>query len=208
MNNRLKQASIKVGGLSSPSKMPCYGYSIPASRCITGSKLRKVKGSVCSSCYACKGRYLFSNVQNALERRYESMNDLKGWTQNMVDAIYLTGDKYFRWHDSGDIQSIEHLQAIVNIAYALPGVMFWLPTKEHGIVGGYLDRGGVIPSNLTIRISAPMIEQRCHFRGLPVSEVSSDALRVNCKAPSQQGKCQDCRMCWDSNVLTVVYKKH
>ena len=31
-----------VGGLSSPSKMPCHGYSIPAQKCMTGSKLRNV----------------------------------------------------------------------------------------------------------------------------------------------------------------------
>ena len=46
----VKEANAIVGGLSSPSKMPSYCYNLPASRCKTGSKLNKVKGSVCYGC--------------------------------------------------------------------------------------------------------------------------------------------------------------
>ena len=38
-------------------KMPGLSYSLPAWECITGAKLRKVKGSVCAGCYALKGNY-------------------------------------------------------------------------------------------------------------------------------------------------------
>ena len=62
------QAVNLIGGLSKPSKMPCKGYSIPAWRCITGAKMREVKGSICAVCYALKGNYLWSNVKNALKR--------------------------------------------------------------------------------------------------------------------------------------------
>ena len=41
-----------IGGLSSPSKMPWYGWSISAYRCKTGGKLREVENSTCSHCYA------------------------------------------------------------------------------------------------------------------------------------------------------------
>jgi len=61
-----KEANNIVGGLSETYKMPCKSYNIPAELCITGSKLRKINNSVCSDCYACKGRYNFGNVQNAL----------------------------------------------------------------------------------------------------------------------------------------------
>ena len=38
----LKEAETAVGGLSAPSKMPSYAWSISAKRCNTGSKLAKV----------------------------------------------------------------------------------------------------------------------------------------------------------------------
>ncbi len=58
-----KQALPIVGGLSNPSKMPCKGTSTPPKYCNVGSKLRKVKGSVCYDFYACYGLYTFKNVQ-------------------------------------------------------------------------------------------------------------------------------------------------
>ena len=71
----LNQASSLVGGLSSPSKMPCFSYSIPAKYCVTGSKLVKAKDSVCSECYALKGFYRMPNVKNCLENRYQSLSN-------------------------------------------------------------------------------------------------------------------------------------
>ena len=66
---KVKTADALVGGLSAPSKMPCKSFSISAFECITGSRLRKIAGSVCSKCYALKGRYVFPKVQAALDRR-------------------------------------------------------------------------------------------------------------------------------------------
>ena len=63
----------EIGTLSCPSKMPAWGWSTPAEDCIRGSKLAKVKNSICSICYARKGRYVFPNVQKALKKR------LKAW---------------------------------------------------------------------------------------------------------------------------------
>ena len=54
----IKQALDIVGGLSAPSKMPCSSYSISATRCVTGSKLAKIEGTVCHNCYALKGNYI------------------------------------------------------------------------------------------------------------------------------------------------------
>ena len=65
----IKDAEESVGGLSRPSKMPSFAWSISARRCQTGSKLVNVKGSVCEGCYALKNRYLFNNIQSALEKR-------------------------------------------------------------------------------------------------------------------------------------------
>ena len=52
---KIKQAKEITGSLTRTSKMPGLSYSLPAWECKTGSKLRKIKGSVCASCYALKG---------------------------------------------------------------------------------------------------------------------------------------------------------
>ena len=48
----IKMAIAACGTTSNPSKMPGKGTSTPAAKCITGTKLRAVPGSVCEDCYA------------------------------------------------------------------------------------------------------------------------------------------------------------
>ena len=48
----IKDAEAIAGALGHPSKMPGYSYGISAQLCKTGGELRKVRGSVCSGCYA------------------------------------------------------------------------------------------------------------------------------------------------------------
>jgi hypothetical protein len=136
MFNSIKEAWTEVGGLSKPSKMPSYGYSLSAFKCKVGSKLRKVEGSTCYECYAMAGRYVFPNVQEALDRRMDKLLNNPKWVDAMVFLLlhYCTKSKVFRWHDSGDIQSLDHLQKIVAIAERTPNITHWLPTREVGIV--------------------------------------------------------------------------
>ena len=97
-----KEAKEITGGLSKPNKMPGPAYNLPASQCITGSKLVKVTGSTCAGCYALKGRYRFPNVKKAMDRRLAALQDPR-WVSGMIALI--KGRPVFRWHDSGDIQS-------------------------------------------------------------------------------------------------------
>lgn len=90
----INEAIEIIGGLSSPSKMPCFSYSIPAQKCITGMKLRQVAGSICSKCYALKGMYGFPVVKNALQRRFESLNHPQ-WVEAMTLAIKIQRKKRF-----------------------------------------------------------------------------------------------------------------
>ena len=152
------QAVNLIGGLSKPSKMPCKGYSIPAWRCITGAKMREVKGSICAVCYALKGNYLWSNVKNALEKRFASLSNPL-WTKAMIIAIaHYEKSGYFRFHDSGDVQSVEHLENLCEIADSLPQIKFWLPTREYAFVRSYLKKHGDFPPNLTVRLSGLMMD--------------------------------------------------
>lgn len=203
----------QVGGLSKPSKMPWYGYSLPARMCHTGGVLRGIENSVCSKCYARKGRYVFKATQAALNRRYVFLlKDTAKWAANMVALLELKAkgkEQYFRWHDSGDVQDLEHLQAIIWIAEKLPHVRFWLPTKEYALFQkeSVRDLVDTVP-NLTVRISAPMIGQYNAAKGYSTSTVGCSSGWVQCPAKQQDGKCKNCRFCWDEEVHNVNYPLH
>lgn len=203
-----KEALAVVGGLSNPSKMPGYSYGIPAKECKTGSKLRKVAGSVCEVCYALKGMYVFPVVKEAQYRRLESLKDDR-WVDAMVRLIM--GEKVFRWHDSGDLQSLGHLWMIVQVCKRTSLTKHWLPTKEKAIVAEYRRLYGDFPSNLVIRVSAPMIGTRLQLTE-NITHTSSVGKPLHgaeiCEAYTREGKCGDCRKCWDSQVVDICYPQH
>lgn len=206
-----------TGGLSSPSKMPCHSYNLPAVECKTGSKLVKTKGSTCYKCYALKGRYRFGTVKDAMYTRFETI-DKHMWAEAMVLEISIKEDSgYFRWHDSGDVQDVDHLDRIVSIARWLPNIKFWLPTREYKIVDDYNES---IPSNLAIRFSAHMIDSVKEVSNKELNSITvSDELQFNnmnlsnaniCHATRKDSshKCEDCRGCWDKNITTIAYLLH
>ena len=217
MNKQLALAI--VGGLSEPSKIPCFGTSIPAKYCKVGGRLRNVEGSICSKCYALKGNYVrFPKIQEALEKRYANLSHPQ-WVEAMawlINKVEKSG--FFRWHDSGDIQSVEHLNNIVEVCKLTPGVSHWLPTREYvgekgqpGIVQQWLAKYGAFPANLTVRLSAFMLDGQppvsvANRLGLTTSGVGK--VSFTCPAPKQGGKCLDCRACWNQSVSNVNYKQH
>lgn len=213
MFNTVKEAWAEVGGLSKPSKMPSFGYSLSAFKCKVGSKLRNIANSTCSDCYALKGRYVFPNVQEALDRRMDKLLNNPKWVEAMVFLLlhYCTKSEVFRWHDSGDIQSLDHLQKIVEIAKRTPNIRHWLPTREVAMVRDYQKQFGEFPSNLVVRISATMINglpHKFHRHTSTVSTAKDFDLGWTCPASKQGNKCGTCRACWDSNVENITYPLH
>ena len=196
-----KQAKEITGGLSKPSKMPGPAFNLPAARCITGAKLVKVPGSVCHGCYALKGRYRFPNVQNALERRRQALTSPQ-WVEAMT--VLVTGHEFFRWHDSGDLQSLEHLQKIFEVCRRTPNTRHWLPTREAQILKQV--RPEEVPENLIIRFSSHMIDQG------PVTAWPWTSTVVTkdktCPAAEQGNACRSCRACWSRDVKNIAYGKH
>ena len=207
----LKHAKDIAGSLGKPSKMPGFAYGISAFNCKTGSKLANVKGSVCEGCYARKANYKYPSVMLAHQKREANLASAE-WQQAMILQIEKSKTDYFRWHDSGDLQSTGHLKAIVSIALALPNVSFWLPTKEKGMLATAKRAGLDIPANLTIRLSAAMIDSDKVNRELTGNvSLVQDKVKLSgfhCKAPEQNGTCNDCRACWDKTIPVIVYFKH
>jgi len=233
-----KQAHEIHGGMTQTTKMPAKSYSLPTIACVTGFRMSAIAGSICSMCYAARGNYhrYQATTEPVQHARLESINDPL-WIDAIVTSIGK--DKYFRWHDSGDIQSVEHLEKIAEVCKLTPDCKHWLPTREYGMVAAFCASNDV-PDNLVIRLSAMFIDKpvkipaslqgvngitasNVHsmsnedirlitilnknkrdsspfsYKGLPVGEV--------CKAPSQGGKCADCRACWNSKKV-VSYHVH
>ena len=201
----IKEAREITGGLSKPSKMPGPAYNLPASQCITGAKLVNVKGSTCSGCYALKGNYIrFPAVQKAMERRARSLVH-DSWITAMVTLIKK--HRWFRWHDSGDLQSVQHLNNIFEVCKLTPKTRHWLPTREARFLN--LMDPDVVPKNLKIVLSDHMNNQRVTPTWWPyTSGVTTDHNQVSCPASNQGNKCLDCRKCWDRNTKRVIYGKH
>jgi hypothetical protein len=208
-----KDAYTITGGLTQTSKMPCKSYSLPTEACKTGFKMSKIKGSICASCYADKGFYkLYQNaIKPAQFARLDSINN-PNWVNAMVALI--GSDPYFRWHDSGDLQSLEHFEKIVEVANRTPKTKHWLPTREYSIIKEFISAGGTIPKNLIVRLSGMYPDQAVKIpaslqgiKGITTSNVHTiKPLGLACKAPKQAGECRDCRACWTQK--TVSYLMH
>ena len=180
----IKEAQAITGSMTRTSKMPGLSYSLPAWECKTGSKLRKIKNSVCSACYALKGNYTrYKAIKAAQYVRLASVNN-ELWTAAIVTQI--KSQKYFRWHDSR----------------LTPGTKHGMPTREAWIKD-HLDSK---PDNLVIRFSAPMIDQAAPASWPNSSEVVTEG--ATCPAPQQGNSCGDCRNCWNPEIKTIKYGKH
>ena len=196
----IKEAQAITGSMTRTSKMPGLSYSLPAWECKTGSKLRKIKNSVCSACYALKGNYTrYKAIKAAQYVRLASLNN-ELWTAAIVTQIKR--QKYFRWHDAGDVQDVQHLNKIYEVCKLTPDTKHWMPTREAWIKD-HLDSK---PDNLVIRFSAPMIDQAAPASWPNSSEVVTEG--ATCPAPKQGNSCGDCRNCWNPEIKTIKYGKH
>ncbi|MCE9562172.1 MAG: hypothetical protein K8U57_08975 [Planctomycetes bacterium] len=213
--------------------MPWFSWSIPADRCRVGSRLWDIEGSVCHGCYARTRHYRQKNVMKAMERRFAKLNDLDSWSESMIQLLRQRARRFrptasdpwpaFRWHDSGDLQSREHLLAICRIAEGTQeliladgskqDIRYWLPSREYVLVGKVL-RQRTVPRNLCIRMSAHKIDGPVPLGlGLPMSSVHTREDRYPdsqvCPAFQQPGGgCGSCRACWDTEVRHISFRRH
>jgi hypothetical protein len=182
------------------TKMPGLSYSLPAPACQTGSKLRKVKTSPCFFCYAMKGNYIrYPAIKKAQYFRLASLVH-DSWIMAMVAQVKR--QKFFRWHDAGDVQSVDHMSKILEVCRLTPGTRHWLPTQERS----YIPSPERIPDNLIIRLSGSKINGPPSNSWEHTSSVVTKG--ATCPAPSQGGKCRTCRACWTKSIKNVSYGKH
>lgn len=212
-------AKAICGTLTQTSKMPCKSISLPTESCVTGFRMAQIEGSICSKCYADKGFYsIYQNTIKPaqfarLDALHQAIQDAymgELWVSGMVSLI--GNDEYFRWHDSGDLQGLAHLELIASVCQATPGTMHWLPTREYGTIKEYIAKHGALPDNLIIRLSAMYPDEPVKIpaslqgiKGITASNVHTIKPIGNaCNAPAQNGECRDCRICWSDAVVSYA----
>lgn len=162
---------------------------------------------MCHGCYALKGMYRFGNTTRAANLRLASIYDPL-WVKAMVVLIEHYSKDYFRWHDSGDVQSLKHLMRIFEVCELTPNTKHWLPTRESGILKVYK---GAVPKNLAIRLSATMIGDKPMTSWGLTSTVHKKGQKVfgrECPAPTTNNECGTCRACWDLSIPNISYNYH
>jgi hypothetical protein len=161
-------------------------------------------------------------VEAANEVRLAAYYNVEDWPDKLARFIKLSvavGDPYFRWFSSGDLQSAQMLLDIFTVCRLTPEIQHWLPTQERYMVNDAL-KIEKQPGNLTIRISAPVINgvtpvapNSSAVLG-PMSSVgwrkrvaSNTQTRYHCPASLRDTyECGDCRACWDASIKTICYK--
>jgi len=117
----------------------------------------------------------------------------------------IKNQRWFRWHDAGDIQSMDHLQKIFEVCKQTPSVKHWMPTREAQFLKDL--EPGTVPKNLIIRMSSHMVDQG-PVKFWPWTSTVTSTGGASCPAPKQGGKCGDCRQCWDRSTANISYGKH
>lgn len=222
----IREAGLIAGTLGQTTKMPGRSYGLDAFQCIAGSKLAEVRGSTCENCYARRSFYrTWWPARMARAKRMQAL-DHPRWVDAMVVLIHdgCSSEPFFRWHDSGDLMSVEHLANICKVAARTFVVQHWLPTRELGFVEKYMASGGVVPDNLCVRLSAHMIGETPklprrleRFATSTVHAAPGKPIRfsigrpgdsIECGAFKRDNQCGSCRACWSTRVQNVSYLAH
>ena len=180
---------------------------------MTGSKLAKIKGTICNKCYALNGHYLYPIVANAHKIRLDAIYTPE-WVDYMAELLTqkykrLAKSRLFhRWFDSGDIQSYEHLMKIFEVCELTPHIKYWLATREYKIIARIKEED--IPKNLVLRVSGIKIDGQPpkFWKWTSTVHKNKKPIGHECPAYKQGGECGSCRACWNHKVKQVSYKEH
>ena len=196
--------------LSKASKMPAKSWSLQAGSTCPGSidPVTKQPLPVCAGCYAKDGMYNMPNVKTVREANREDWKRAE-WVDEMV--ALLKKQKFFRWFDSGDVYHPALAFKIYLVMEKTPQVQHWLPTKSYNIpkIRAILERMKMLP-NVVVRYSSPSItgEFNSDHGSTVIAYADDETAATVCGAYSRDGKCGDCRACWNKDVAVIAYPTH
>lgn len=214
--------------LSETTAMSCYSWSLPAVASCPG-RVANNSNDICYGCYAQIGRYGLPQIMDTQAARLawtiESLKTKreKEWITTLVMAIRKVTknqprkQRYFRWHDSGDIFSPTYCRMIIEVCKRTPEVRHWLPTRSWrlpwvDVIRELASLPNVIvrPSALTFDDAAPVVD------GLGKGSTAITSLdrlpkghRLCPKTTAnyQEASCKSvgCRRCWESRQPVAYY---
>lgn len=169
-------------------------------------------------CYACRGNWLYKNVQQSLKNNLqEFLNDSNKFFNDIIN--YFNNDdivyKFMRWFSSGDIVNEKFFDGMVKVAKKCKDTKFLCFTKKYNIVNKFIANGGKIPKNLKIVFSGwnkdwnSKVDNPYNF---PMTYVKFKDDSQNCipeYAIPCVGSCANCKACWNlHNGQSVYFEKH
>jgi hypothetical protein len=129
----------------------------------------------------------------------------------MVQAIQA--DPYFRWFDSGDMYHIKLAHKMLEVMQQTPNTQHWLPTRMHKFpkFREVIKQMRKLP-NVTVRVSSDSIngqyDKRQSNTSTIIPSLDTPTAASVCPAYQNDGKCNDCRQCWDKSIKVIAYPAH
>jgi hypothetical protein len=197
------------------SAMDCWSWSLPAGKSGSCPMENRDTGSICNSCYAQQGTYLFSTTRHAQRARFEFLKSDPDRVLNLITS-YINDHRlpYFRVHDSGDFHSLAMIWRWTDAVRRCPDTRFWFPTRAwtfpHWIPA--LSALAAEP-NVSVRPSAQKFDEPPpYIRGLHPGTMSTSAetdWALTCPKTVNHSSCgkENCRTCW-STTEPVNYLSH
>lgn len=195
----ISPGNIKMGNIASVS-LPPY-LTCPDAPC---------KGL----CYAGKIDRLRKAVHNAYARNYNILqNDPSEYWRQVGAAIM--GNRYFRFHISGDIPNREYFQHMMALARRNRHCKILCFTKRYNIINEILQEGYVIPENLKVIFSVWRDYECDNPYNLPEAHVKYKDGTETARPDAHDcgGNCYTCATsdggCWKlGKGEQIVFKQH
>lgn len=126
--------------------------------------------------------------------------------------------KYFRFHTSGELESVEQFQLYCDIAKDNGDVIFYIYTKAFDILEDWLEVNRVLPKNMVVNLSqwndnlrfvSDRLKQQCNIFAYDDGEMDLSYMK-HCPAVDKNGRetgitCAECRRCMKRGNVTAVY---
>lgn len=196
--------------VSKTSKLGTLSWSLQAIETCPGSVgTDGALVAACSGCYATTGCYNFPDTKKVRSDNKAAWQEAD-WVEVMVHA--LRKQTHFRWFDSGDLYSIGLAEKVLAVMQATPHVKHWLPTRMYKFpkFHAILATMQALP-NVMVRYSSDSVDGTFgagHGSTIVPAGAPVPAGVTLCTAPSQGGKCLDCRACYDKATAVIGYQAH
>jgi hypothetical protein len=159
---------------------------------------------ICAHCYS---RAALSTYRRNAAVAY----DRNAWLADrpiLPHEIPTIVGRLFRLHSHGELHNTQHLSNLATIASANPLTIFALWTKRRGIVNAFHAAGNVLPSNMVLIYSNPIIDKPMtqppkYFNKVFSVVSSADVAPINCGAR----KCATCQLCYSKSTTPTIIEK-